>query len=63
MNHNFETFKVKVNGPLPKRGGSKLEYLEKTPDKHPENWYHIIQMIIHCPKIEPSPSNTGDKFA
>ena len=37
--------KLQVNGPLPKSGGNKLEYLEKTPDNQPENQY-IIHIII-----------------
>ena len=41
--------KVQVNGPLPKRGGSKPEYSEKTPDNQPENRYPILYMEIHCP--------------
>ena len=34
--------KVQVNGPVPKRGGSKPDYPEKNPDNQPENRYNII---------------------
>ena len=36
---------MQVNRPLPKRGESEPEYLEKTPDNQPQNRYHIFQYI------------------
>ena len=43
--------KVQVNGPLSKtkRGGNKLEYLEKTLDNQSESWYRILEVNIHHP--------------
>ena len=37
------------NGPLglPKRGGNKPEYQEKTPDNQSENRYRILDVKIH----------------
>ena len=46
--------------------GSKPEYPEKTPDSLPANRYHIIIRIENPAswmRIEPSPSNIGDKLA
>ena len=63
MNENVDILKVQVNGSLPKRGGGNPEYPEKTPDKQPENRYHIIirgELSPPQPGIEPSPSNIGD---
>ena len=52
---------------LSKRGVSKPEYPEKTPDNQPENQYHIMIRGENSPPrpgIEPPPSpNSGDKFA
>ena len=55
--------KVQVNGPLPKTGGSKPEYLEKTPrEPAPKPVPHIItgKNSPHRQGIEPSPSDPGD---
>ena len=46
---------VQVNGPLPKRGESKPEYPEKTPDNQPENQYHRSEMKIHHPSRGSNP--------
>ena len=38
-----------MNGPLHKRRGRTPEYPEKTPDNQLKNWYHILEVKIHCP--------------
>ena len=48
-------WKMQVNGPLPKRGGSKPEYLENPPDIQLENRYHILEMKTHRPNRESNP--------
>ena len=48
MNENFES----AGEWTPKRGGIKPEYPEKTPEKHPENRYQILEMKIHRPNRE-----------
>ena len=55
MNENLEMLKVQVNIPLSKRGRSKPEYPEKTPDNQPENQYHILEVKIHRPGRESNP--------
>ena len=51
MNDNFENWKRRVNGPLPKTksrrgGGGRPECPEKIPDSQSENWCHIILFLI-----------------
>ena len=57
MNENLEILKVQVNRPLPttKRGGTKPEYSEKTPDHQSKNQYHISEMKIHWHNRESNP--------
>ena len=38
---------------LPKRGGSKPEYSEKTPDHQSKNRDHILKMNVHCLNLHP----------
>ena len=46
---SMRILKAQVNGPLPKRAGSKPEYPEKIPDNQSENRYHMLEVKIHHP--------------
>ena len=30
-------------------GGSKPEYPKETPDNQSEDWYHVVEVKMHCP--------------